>query len=128
MRIAWLKVALVSVCVTALTACRSSQPLPTQTKTVTYPGFEWLDAANPEREVADALKRNDRHFIGVYGYTGYTPGVSETSDLPKKYGVRYIEGTTDALKNEQHRFAVERATEYARHYNELLVQKLQAGE
>src|SRR5215510_243685 len=97
MRFAWIKqVALISICVIALTACRSAQQNSPESKTVTYQGFEWLNTADPERDLADAFKRDDRRFIGVYGYTAYTPGVSDdASDLTRKYGVRYIEGTTD---------------------------------
>ena len=85
------------------------------------PGFEWLDKADPSRDLHAALQRDDRRFIGVYGLAAYTPGVPEKAGaLVKKCGVRYLKGTSDAYKSREHRLANERASEYARKYNEML--------
>jgi hypothetical protein len=109
-----------------LSACRTSPPDEADDHSpVTYRRLEWLTDADPARDLGAAWTRNDRRFIGVYGFTAYTPGVPESaSKLVAEHGVRYIEGTSDAIESSAHQHAVLRATEYAQRYNELLLERL----
>ena len=118
------------ICVLLLTvvlmsACRTSRPAAAERRPVTYRGLEWLTDADPARDLEVAWDRGDRRFIGVYGYAAYIPGVPESASRRlTEQGVRYLEGTSDAIESRAHGHAVARATEYARRYNELLLERL----
>lgn len=67
-----------------------------------------LDPAKATLDARAAWRRDDRHLLGVYGFTSEVPGV-ESPTLP----VRMLDGTSDGGCLEQNR----RARQYAATYN-----------
>ena len=82
--------------------------------------MQWLSHADARRDVATALKRGDKRFIGVYGVASEVPGVSD-SGLVHRFGVRFIEGTSDVRPTPESRRLNTLARDYALRYNQLLL-------
>ena len=85
--------------------------------------LRWVQTANPAVECKAALARGDHRLLAVRGLVVSLPGVDSlnTEYYRQNYGVREIEGTTDALVNEEHHRLVQRATDYAKAYNLMMV-------
>jgi hypothetical protein len=97
----------------ALIACRASQDSASVAK------LRWVEYADPIVDAQNALASNDHRLVGVYGYVVSIPGldISQWPDYQQRYGLRPIEGTSDALEGEEHARLVRKATEYAERYN-----------
>jgi hypothetical protein len=90
--------------------------------------LRWLYHADPQRDLAAALARGDQRFVGLHGYADSVPGFdSPYEDLPKRYGVRYLRGTSDAMTSEEDHRLNDLADQYAKKYNALLLQHLRRG-
>jgi hypothetical protein len=86
-----------------------------------------LEKADPNKDVEEAILRNDWRFVGVMGYTTEVPGVEHFSkQYRKEYGVRVIEGTTDNVTSPDLAHLNEIAHSYALKYNKLLLKKIQS--
>src|SRR5689334_25341304 len=85
--------------------------------------LRWVEGADPVKDAARALKEKDFKLLAVYGYTWTIPGVAETDrcDYRERYGMKLIEGTSDALVNPEHGRLVELTIKYATTYNRHLV-------
>ena len=85
--------------------------------------LQWLKNANPIVDANKAIKNNDYKLLGVYGFSLTIPGVNKPTEFEhqKKYGVKPIEGTSDALKNKEHAELNRMAYEYAKKYNEVIL-------
>lgn len=85
--------------------------------------LQWLEAADPIADATAALSKRDKRLVGVNGYTGMIPGVEETrkEDYRNRYGLRILEGSSDALVNHEHQRLVELACQYAEKYNTYIV-------
>jgi hypothetical protein len=106
---------LVGVCVTPEIVARDH---PTDVEQL-----RWLDRADPQRDVSVAIARGDMRFIGVYGVASEVPGVSDAR-LRSRYRVRFLAGTSDVRPTAESRRLNTLAREYARRYNQLLLQRL----
>jgi hypothetical protein len=58
------------------------------------------------------------------------PGTDDRGDaaLVQQHGYRAIEGTSDAILGPEHHRLVDKAHEYARQYNSMLLSYLRSGE
>lgn len=81
--------------------------------------LRWLETADPLVDARAALSRGDHRLCAVQGLTITIPGTDEGAFeiLKRDYGINEIEGTTDALANEEHRRLAEMAYRYAEAYN-----------
>jgi hypothetical protein len=81
--------------------------------------LQWVEKADPVADAKKAVDRSEFTFLGVYGYTWTIPGVEDSKkfELRKKYGLKIIEGTSDALQGEEHKRLQGLATEYVKKYN-----------
>jgi len=86
--------------------------------------LRWLYSADPQQDLLKALSRGDRRFIGVYGLGPTVPGIGADDPLCKRYGVRYLEGTSDAIRSEEDWKLNDLADKYAENYNLLLLEHL----
>lgn len=104
---------LLFVLLSALFACRVTPDSASVAK------LRWVEHADPIVDAQNALASNDHRLVGVYGYVVSIPGVemSQWLTYQQRYGLRAIEGTSDALEGEEHARLVRKATEYAEHYN-----------
>jgi hypothetical protein len=84
-----------------------------------------LNLQNPESDLEKNFIHGDKRFIGIYGFVLYCPGTQGVSyDFIKQYGIRTIDGTSDALENEEHIALQRAAIKYAERYNQELLRKL----
>ena len=105
-------------------ANHNSQPITSNAATLktTIGG---LNIGNPEVDVDKNTGNNDFRFICICGLTCYAPGVEKDDlTLTKKYGVRCLEGTSDAIESDEHEKLIQTARIYAEAYNMLLLKKL----
>lgn len=84
-----------------------------------------LNLESPQKDVDRNINNGDLRFICVCGFACYTPGVQKDDLLlTKKYGVRCLDGTSDAIEGEEHGKLIEMARQYAEQYNMVLLKKL----
>ena len=80
-----------------------------------------LETADIGRDVDRAFRRSDFRFVAIGGVGPFFPGLerksSEVESFTRRYGYRFIEGTSDFVDSpEQDRFQTA-AYEYAKSYN-----------
>ncbi len=84
--------------------------------------LQWLDAADPQADAAQAVKKQDFRLLGLATRTVKIPGVSE--ELRLKYeeacGVQLIEGISDVVRSNEHLRLIQKARSYALQYNEII--------
>jgi hypothetical protein len=56
-------------------------------------------AANVENEFNKAINNKDFRFVGIYEFAKKIPGMKNNDENIKKYGVKYIKGTSDNFNN-----------------------------
>jgi hypothetical protein len=79
-----------------------------------------VDAAVADAKAAVA--RGDRRLLAVYGIALEVPGVdADVATLRQQYGLRILEGTSDAIKGPQDRLFNDNARSYAKRYNNSIV-------
>jgi hypothetical protein len=73
------------------------------------------------------LKRGDRRFVGLNGYTCTAPGVGDDdAKLVTQFGLRCFEGTSDAIEGANHSALLGKAAKYAREYHVELLRRIHA--
>jgi hypothetical protein len=88
--------------------------------------LQWVENADPVADAKKAVDRSEFTFLGVYGFTWTIPGIDESKkfELRKKYGLKIIEGTSDAVQGDEHTRLQGLATEYAKKYNLYLLEHI----
>jgi hypothetical protein len=56
-------------------------------------------AANVENEFNKAIMNKDFRFVGIYEFAKKIPGMKNDDENIRKYGVKYIKGTSDNFNN-----------------------------
>jgi hypothetical protein len=74
---------------------------------------------------------HDTRFVSVYGFSIATafPGVNstpETRRLIRQHGERQIHGTSDIVTSDKYRRLLQKANEYAKEYNTMLLHYLRS--
>ncbi|MDB6068776.1 MAG: hypothetical protein JWR26_4984 [Pedosphaera sp.] len=83
------------------------------------------ETANPTNDFAADLKNNDIHFMAVRGYSVTVPGLNESKPkLPRKVPWKIIDGTSDYIRTNEEIRLNRLATEYAKNYNQLVLDYL----
>jgi hypothetical protein len=82
-----------------------------------------IEKADPVFDLKVALKRKDFRFVGIRGYTLEVPGI-ERKDILTRYGIKVIEGTSDAIVDKEDGRLQKLARDYAKRYNALLMEYL----
>ncbi len=83
-----------------------------------------LKQSNAEADAVSALSHGDQRLLAVYGITLELPGVDDdTGRLKEAHGVRVLNGTSDAYKNDNERRLNENARQYAATYNRVVLRK-----
>jgi hypothetical protein len=81
-----------------------------------------LKVETAETDARSALSRGDRRLLAVYGYTVEVPGVDKpVATLRQKFGLRMLEGTSDAIKSPQDKIMNANARQYATKYNQIVI-------
>lgn len=81
-----------------------------------------LKHADPKADLDAALAKGDFRFVALHGIGPMVPAVEDydVEVVEKRYGIRYIENTTDKPQDEQEKELNTTAWGYAEKYNSLL--------
>ena len=81
-----------------------------------------LKVDTAELDARAAIAHSDRRLLAVKGITVEVPGVdASVATLREQYGLRILEGTSDAIKGPQDRLINGNARNYAKKYNRIIV-------
>jgi hypothetical protein len=89
-----------------------------------------LNLENPLKDLDANLKRGDKRFIGVNGYTCDAPGAADADQgivNSPRFGLNCLDGTSDVAGSEEHFRLIQTATEYAVAYNKELLRRIHSG-
>ena len=84
--------------------------------------LQWLDAANPQTDAQQALKKGDFRLLGLATRSVNIPGVSNEESLmyELKCGVQLIDGISDVVRSDEHLRLMQKARSYALKYNAII--------
>lgn len=89
-----------------------------------------LNLADPVADLDANLAKQDKRFIGINGYTCDAPGISNDDYQlvhSSIYGLKCLEGTSDAIQSDADGALLLRADAYAKTYNLELRRRVRAG-
>ena len=114
-------VVLVSLLTLAVLSCASTPKDPYVQK------LQWLDAADPQTDAQEAIKKGDLRLLGLATRSVNIPGVSEEDTLAyeTKCGVQLIEGISDVVRSDEHLRLMQKARSYALSYNAIIKTRCQ---
>ena len=84
--------------------------------------LQWLDAADPQTDAQQAIKKGDLRLLGLATRSVNIPGVSkeETYKYEKACGVQLIDGISDVVRSDEHLRLMQKARSYALKYNAII--------
>jgi hypothetical protein len=84
--------------------------------------LQWLDAADPQADANQAVKKNDLRLLGLATRSVNIPGISpeDTLKYEEHCGVQLIEGISDVVRSDEHLRLMQKARSYALKYNEVI--------
>jgi len=84
--------------------------------------LQWLDAADPQADANQAVKKNDFRLLGLATRTVNIPGISKEDSLKyeESCGVQLIEGVSDVVRSDEHLRLMQKARSYALKYNAIV--------
>ena len=84
--------------------------------------LQWLDAADPQADANQAIKKNDFRLLGLATRSVNIPGINKEDILKyeEKCGVQLIEGISDVVRSDEHLRLMQKARSYALQYNEII--------
>ena len=87
--------------------------------------LQWLDAADPQTDAQQAIKKSDLRLLGMATRAVNIPGVSqeETYKYEKACGVQLIDGISDVVRSDEHLRLMQKARSYALKYNAIIKTK-----
>ena len=105
-----------------LGACAASPPIDPYVQKL-----QWLDAADPQADAQQAVRKNDLRLLGLATRSVNIPGVdaSETLAYEQACGVHLIEGISDVVRSDEHLRLMQKARSYALQYNAIIKQHCQ---
>lgn len=81
-----------------------------------------LKIENSVTDAMNSIESKDFRLLAVRGYTVEVPGISEdVQSIRATYGIKEIEGTTDAVEGPEHKRLVDNARHYAEKYNQTII-------
>ena len=89
--------------------------------------LQWLDAADPQTDAKQALKKGDFRLLGLATHSVNIPGVVKEESLKyeMKCGVQLIEGISDVVRSDEHLRLMQKARSYALQYNAIIKTRCQ---
>ncbi len=84
--------------------------------------LQWLDAADPQADANQAIKKNDLRLLGLATRAVVIPGVDKKDALKYEQhcGVQLIEGISDVVRSDEHLRLMQKARSYALQYNAII--------
>jgi outer membrane lipoprotein LolB len=87
-----------------------------------YRDLRTLKIENAVIDAQRAAKSKDFRLLAIRGYTLEVPGTSEDlQSIKSTYGIREIEGTSDAIEGPEHGRLIDNARRYAEKYNRTII-------
>jgi len=89
--------------------------------------LQWLDAADPQTDAQQALKKGDFRLLGLATRSVNIPGVANEDSLKYelKCGVQLIDGISDVVRSDEHLRLMQKARSYALKYNAIIKTRCQ---
>ena len=89
--------------------------------------LQWLDAADPQADAQQAIKKNDFRLLGLATRSINIPGVGPEQILQyeEACGVQLIEGVSDVVRSDEHLRLMQKARSYALKYNAIIKTRCQ---
>ena len=86
--------------------------------------LQWVDAADPQADANQAVKKKDFRLLGLATRSVHLPGVSQDDSLwyEQNCGVQLIEGISDVVRSDEHLRLMQKARSYALQYNAIIKQ------
>jgi len=83
----------------------------------------WLQDADATRDAQRAIRRGDRRLLAMATRGPDLPGVpaDQVSRAKSVCGIRYVEGSTDAVMGQTHLKLLQAARDYASQYNRIML-------
>ena len=83
----------------------------------------WLRDADATRDARQAIERGDKRLLAMATRGPNMPGVpaEQVSKAKSVCGIRYVEGSTDAVMGETHLKLLQAAQAYASQYNSIML-------
>ena len=87
--------------------------------------LQWLDAADPQNDAQQAIKKGDLRLLGLATRTVNIPGITkvESYKYEKVCGVQLIDGISDVVRSDEHLRLMQKARSYALKYNAIIKTK-----
>lgn len=87
--------------------------------------LQWLDAADPQTDAQQAIKKGDLRLLGLATRVVNIPGVKkeESYKFEEKCGVQLIDGISDVVRSDEHLRLMQKARSYALKYNAIIKTK-----
>lgn len=87
--------------------------------------LQWLDAADPQTDALQAIKKGDLRLLGLATRAVNIPGVGKDDSYryEKKCGVQLIDGISDVVRSDEHLRLMQKARSYALKYNAIIKTK-----
>ncbi|MFV2030867.1 MAG: hypothetical protein ACC663_00095 [Gammaproteobacteria bacterium] len=85
--------------------------------------LQWLDAADPQNDANQAIKKADFRLLGLAANRSVNiPGVVKEESLKYelKCGVQLIDGISDVVRSDEHLRLMQKARSYALKYNAII--------
>jgi|GEM_PF-488485 len=84
--------------------------------------LQWLDAADPQTDAQQALKKGDFRLLGLATRSVTIPGIAKEEMLKYelKCGVQLIDGISDVVRSDEHLRLMQKARSYALQYNAII--------
>jgi hypothetical protein len=86
-----------------------------------FDAMKSLDLANAEADARRAYALKDYRLLAINGFTLEVPGTSDTDAARSRYGVKIIEGTSDALCSTEQGNLIKKSRAYAEKYNQTMI-------
>lgn len=82
----------------------------------------WLDAADPQTDAQQAVKKADFRLLGLATRTVHIPGIvkEEILKYELRCGVQLIDGISDVVRSDEHLRLMQKARSYALKYNAII--------
>jgi len=89
--------------------------------------LQWVDAADPQTDAQQAIKKGDFRLLGLATRSVNIPGVSKADTLKYeiKCGVQLISGISDVVRSDEHLRLMNKARSYALKYNAVIKTRCQ---
>ncbi len=84
--------------------------------------LQWLDAADPQTDAQQALKKGDFRLLGLATRSVHIPGIAKEEMLKYELrcGVQLIDGISDVVRSDEHLRLMQKARSYALKYNAII--------